>query len=514
MENIEYNGDAGKFIEKLNTSRKSRTLSKNLLGEGFTDISPDDLDRPLETGRYNLVYSQTRFQFFFNDEDSEYMYVFLNGKDSTGSAFQRWSWCKGIRSLVVRDPFCTMTGSDLGWYIGTKRTDYRELTAEVIGRISKTYGIPDDRIVIYGSSGGGTASVFMGNYIPGCTVVSINPQIDVRSLKTDAALFSKKTGMDLSPKTCERNDFKKAVRTRKCRILFIINCLDEYGFKELADLVLSQGLTPKYGLNRTDDLAIWVYQASSSISPQGKWLHHTSSDIRTVFTAIDEIVRNWDGKDLEDDILLLTELWYEYYLEKHRAYAFRSILDSDKDPWAKLRIACMYEDGDYFEKDLSKAAELLSESTKMSKDIKLKRLRAEFYTKHPELILADNPDSILKLPFNVEQLVSIGRMMRKMNHDGPRLEIAVKCLRKARSLGNTWVYKELCDLLWSLKTPEADAEMISILSSEADKKKSEAIGRLAKAYLNGRGVEKDVDKAKELFVIASKSEPKWKAYLK
>ncbi|MCQ2071470.1 MAG: hypothetical protein MJZ68_10110, partial [archaeon] len=119
----------------------------------------------------------------------------------------------------------------------------------------------------------------------------------------------------------------------------------------------------------------------------------------------------------------------------------------------------------------------------------------------------EEPNDLKKDP------VELGRAYRKGAGVEKDLVRSAEYYRTAISRGNKWIYKELCDVLWSMKTAEADREYVGILIPESNKGKHEAIGRLGKAYRDGRGVEKDLAKAKELFTKAVALDPKWKKQL-
>ena len=71
-------------------------------------------------------------------------------------------------------------------------------------------------------------------------------------------------------------------------------------------------------------------------------------------------------------------------------------------------------------------------------------------------------------------------------------------LRKFSQAGMDWPNPVLFDFLWKAKTPETDAEMVKAVCGMAKRGNGQAIKRLTRAYRDGRGVEMDLDKAREL----------------
>jgi len=77
-------------------------------------------------------------------------------------------------------------------------------------------------------------------------------------------------------------------------------------------------------------------------------------------------------------------------------------------------------------------------------------------------------------------------------------EARIRWLRKFSQAGMDWPKPILFDLLWKAKTPEADAEMVDTIREMVDDRNGTAIKRLSRAYRDGRGVEMDLAKAREL----------------
>ncbi len=73
----------------------------------------------------------------------------------------------------------------------------------------------------------------------------------------------------------------------------------------------------------------------------------------------------------------------------------------------------------------------------------------------------------------------------------------IKWLRKFSNSGMDWPNPILFDLLWNIKSPETDAEMIEAIRGMAERGNGNALKRLARAYREGRGVERNLDKSLE-----------------
>ncbi|MCB5266468.1 MAG: hypothetical protein LHW41_09590, partial [Candidatus Cloacimonetes bacterium] len=107
---------------------------------------------------------------------------------------------------------------------------------------------------------------------------------------------------------------------------------------------------------------------------------------------------------------------------------------------------------------------------------------------------------------------AMGRLGRAYR-DGkgvPRdLDKAAEWMRKASDKNVGWAKNELFDILWKINTPESHKEMISVAKVFAEAGDGGAMGRLGRAYRDGRGVEQDLDKAAEWMRKAADKNVKW-----
>ena len=92
--------------------------------------------------------------------------------------------------------------------------------------------------------------------------------------------------------------------------------------------------------------------------------------------------------------------------------------------------------------------------------------------------------------------LNLGRAYRDGRGIGVDLAKAADCMRKA-SVGIPSAKNELIDVLWRINTPESLKEMISVAAEFADKGDGGAMGRMGRAYRDGKGVSRDLVKAAE-----------------
>ena len=91
----------------------------------------------------------------------------------------------------------------------------------------------------------------------------------------------------------------------------------------------------------------------------------------------------------------------------------------------------------------------------------------------------------------------MGRAYRDGKGVEKDLDKAAEWMRKASNAGIGWAKNELFDILWRIGTPESYREMISVATAFAELGDGNAMGRIGRAYRDGKGVEKDLDKAAE-----------------
>ena len=70
-------------------------------------------------------------------------------------------------------------------------------------------------------------------------------------------------------------------------------------------------------------------------------------------------------------------------------------------------------------------------------------------------------------------------------------------MRDAVAGNVNWANNELFDVLWSIDTPESRKEMLEVATRHAATGDGAAMGRLGRAYRDGKGVPRDLKMAAE-----------------
>lgn len=116
---------------------------------------------------------------------AERLFIMLNGavdRSKPLPVFARWNWGKvlGGHVLAVCDPTLFLDDElRLGWFVGNRTMDPMRALHRTAETVRTLLGIAADRMVFYGSSGGGFAAIVAASGLPQGRAVAINPQTDI-----------------------------------------------------------------------------------------------------------------------------------------------------------------------------------------------------------------------------------------------------------------------------------------------------------------------------------------------
>ena len=309
----------------LDETRKARQADASMLAAEPREFSVGEENERLPEIRFYTLLGSARIEGFFHQGNMSKLYVMFDGSRSRSGgrdlaplpSFSRWSWHKQTdASLVsIEDPmFYTFPQCTLGWYYGTKDEDYRQYCAQCIGKIADLLHIENDDIILYGSSGGGTAAIGVSRYLPGCTVVAINPQIFLDMYPYSEEL-EKITGMRLRTETDRfiRNDNCRIIRENPGSMYFLIENVRSDGdyVTQFRALCKNAGINPGFGIEKNGNIVSWLYDA------QGAPSTHSSVENTAIFKMIDMLIGYVrDGRNIDEIKHLydvVNEFWYERY---------------------------------------------------------------------------------------------------------------------------------------------------------------------------------------------------------
>lgn len=119
---------------------------------------------------------------------NDYLVVTPNGavdrKKYELPVFARWNYQNIFNSsiLSISDPALLLDGYlRIGWFAGTSQLDIAQFVSEVVIKVADQLGVTHDRIIFWGSSSGGFASILLASKIAGASFVSINGQSTINN---------------------------------------------------------------------------------------------------------------------------------------------------------------------------------------------------------------------------------------------------------------------------------------------------------------------------------------------
>lgn len=309
----------------LDETRKAKQADASMLAAEPREFSVGEENERLPEIRFYTLLGSARIEGFFHQGNMSKLYVMFDGSRSRSGgrdlaplpSFSRWSWHKQMdASLVsIEDPmFYTFPQCTLGWYYGTKDEDYRQYCAQCIGKIADLLHIENEDIILYGSSGGGTAAIGVSRYLPGCSVVAINPQIFLDMYPYSEEL-EKITDMRLRTEADRfiRNDNCRIIRENPGSMYFLVENVRSDGdyVTQFRALCKNAGINPGFGIEKNGNIVSWLYDA------QGAPSTHSSVENAAIFKMIDMLIRYVrDGRNIDEIKPLydvVNEFWYERY---------------------------------------------------------------------------------------------------------------------------------------------------------------------------------------------------------
>ncbi len=304
----EITGDISSIANNVQKARLRSKLSKEDLSVEETTIDLDKIEE-LSNGRYEIQVNGVSVKCFINLGNNDRLYCFLSGAAHGDAIFHRWSWNNYHTSISIADPMYTVKHYNLAWYLGTKNIDYREVISKIIIKVARLLKINNNNIVVYGSSMGGTASLFISNYIKNSISVSINPQLDYTSWYAYKKI---KTEMEYGDDINYRLNWRDTLLNGN-KHLMLMSIRSEDDLKNIEKLSRFLNLEIKYGLQFKGNNFIWTYDSEYNLNKRtGTWGTHSSMENRELFTLLDNCVDEVIHRGQLDSykVLAINEIWY------------------------------------------------------------------------------------------------------------------------------------------------------------------------------------------------------------
>ena len=222
--------------------------------------------------RYTVTSGGVDFELLHLPKKRKKLYVsFVGGTDNGEKrrypTFLRWKYSAFLDGdyLGIDDPmFEGFTGHGVMWYYGTETVSYLRLLVPVISGFMRKRGIAPEHVTFLGSSGGGTAALYMAELMDGTTAFAMNPQYDLENWKPFVTeYFDRALGIDLS---AEDALGRNHIRLTNTRSLFFIteNMASPNDRRQYGAFFDRQDLPVKYGVADHGNIVTWLYHARSN----------------------------------------------------------------------------------------------------------------------------------------------------------------------------------------------------------------------------------------------------------
>ena len=263
--------------------------------------------------------------------------------------------------------------------------------------------------------------------------------------------------------------------------------------------ILSKQIEFKYPEAKTLCDKLCVQGSAEGYKLKGK-MYRDGAGVEKNMDAAIEYLR----KAVEINPTLATNELADLLLKSDNQFHYKEAFElcseiSDHNSISMLKLGEMYRDGKGVEKDLDKAIEWMRKSADKgtaSAKIGLADLLMQFDV---EAHLKEVLDLLSPLS-KMGDAGAMGRLAR-MHRDGKGVEKdldkAIEWMRKSADKGLMWAKKELVDMLDKRGTEGDFKEAYGILLPLSELECDWAMGRLARMHRDGKGVEKDLDKAIE-----------------
>ncbi len=198
--------------------------------------------------------------------------------------FNRWTWAQAGKFpghvLCIADPTLELQEDmKLGWYLGTDEHDASEELSRFILRFAEALGISADKIVIWGSSGGGFSALAVTSHIEKATAVAINAQTDIFAYEIARTIeavkqncFGNQTAQHIQEHFGPRVNMAQAWRSnRSSRAILIQNKLDAHHYAcHFKPYWEALGGTAEGGASADGRHYAWLYNDSNGHAPESE----------------------------------------------------------------------------------------------------------------------------------------------------------------------------------------------------------------------------------------------------
>lgn len=228
-------------MDNLSVEQKFKDI-KSKLGNKPVTIDYRSITKT-HLNRLDIMVGDILFKsFLYKGNDVKQLNVFFSVHPSLERypSFDRITWARfydGL-SLSITDILYKTNAST--FWLGDKEHDLRYYVLDLVKQIMKVYKIPVSNVNFIGDSKGATASILLGNLLPGCNVVAINPVYNLKEwiaakkgFGTNKSRFEKATGILLNDHKNDSRLILKDIATNTATKFFLFHSInDEFDLKQ------------------------------------------------------------------------------------------------------------------------------------------------------------------------------------------------------------------------------------------------------------------------------------------
>ncbi len=305
-------------------SQRAKVI-RNELKQHYVSLSLDVFEKTADIpSNCSILIEDWQFDIFFNFINTKKLYIVLSGSRNIGDPlplFKRWSWNSAFDGsvLYISDPmFYKFKDCTLGWYYGSYEFNIYKYIKKIVEIIHNKYNF--QHIIFYGSSGGGFAALQAATYHSNSFAIAINPQIYINRYDY-ADKFKQHTGIDLNlPDKYNRNRLDILLKKSSSKFFILQNASDKHHCTDhLFPLLKEYHLKPRYGLQNSNNLYLWMYHAFGGHNSQ------EDMDILQFILIISNIIlENNVFSDTECKLAIaVNELWSQLHWFKYVINTFQ-----------------------------------------------------------------------------------------------------------------------------------------------------------------------------------------------
>lgn len=255
------------YLDNVNSLRQSLYSTEfNFNNTLPIEVCYENINKQvLINNRLSVISNNIKYEALFLPYNNNRLYISLCGGgrgDSTYPRFLRWKYLNFIQGnyLCIDDPmYMEHSFNGVMWYYGTKESSYLINAIPIIKQIQNILRIKNENTYFIGSSGGGTAAIYLGNYFDGCTVIAINPQYTLYNYnKHIYNYFKNKLNIDLKEYDILNRNYI-SLTNESVNYILIENFYSNIDKNQFVDFAKRLNIKIYYGLHCYKNIATWIH---------------------------------------------------------------------------------------------------------------------------------------------------------------------------------------------------------------------------------------------------------------